>query len=183
MYLLSVLCIYYLYYVSIFYAIYIYFLYYVPIFVTIHCLLSFLVAGILLISLPDGWSDISNRKFLLPTISAQFFSWFSWFYERMLGWFPIFLSHLPLHVFHVALPYVTQCEAVQSDKLLPTTNTANCLLASHSHDAGCIILFQMLLKIYQTARNHGKLTTSPFTEPQQWFTLRSGCSCCRCFYY
>jgi hypothetical protein len=32
------------------------------------------------------------------------FSWFSWVLEQMLGWFPFFLSQLPLHASHVALP-------------------------------------------------------------------------------
>jgi hypothetical protein len=32
------------------------------------------------------------------------FSWFSWVLEQMLGWFPFFLSKLPLHASQVALP-------------------------------------------------------------------------------
>jgi hypothetical protein len=77
MYLLSVLCIYCLYYVGTVCTIYllsvlcIYCLYYVGTVCTMY-LLSVLCIYCLVLT-PDGWLEVSNRKVLRPAISTQVF--------------------------------------------------------------------------------------------------------------
>jgi hypothetical protein len=62
------------------------------------------ITGLLFTYMPDGWLEVSNRKVMTGHLDTGFFSWFSWVLEQMLGWFPFYLSKLPLHASHVALP-------------------------------------------------------------------------------
>jgi hypothetical protein len=115
-YLLSVLCIYCLYHVPMFSTVYIfsvlyfsclymcllsvlciYCLYYVyvlsvlcSLYVSVYSLLH-LLPPFYSISLSDGWLDISSRKLLRPTISAQFFLSFPGFPNECCDGSPFFL--------------------------------------------------------------------------------------------